>query len=362
MDFGMVFSARIFSCYFAFPHILSLFMKSNSTPLLPHFGQSQIFRLLTLLLLVLGLQTGKVSAQQVLIDPNAEGGFHLGDHSFETNGWSYVNKDAANFWVTSWTSPTVSGAFIKNGGTLNSYNIGASSVVHFWRDVTIPANVPYMDLTFDWIGGGESLWDELLVSISPTTYTPVPSGAQNLATNLLTAPAITLGRYSEPFAPGLNHNQSLRIYRSDIGGNCGVETTFRLIFTWKNDDLFGTPPPVSVSKIRLVTVPLTITDPADQSECTTGTDFTFVGTPIAVAPSTASFTLSPTPDPAPPTELINTGPGTATLDVSATPPGYYNVSYVYKRNNYTCSVKGDTVRILEGPETLAPPKQVHYHH
>lgn len=79
---------------------------------------------------------------QLLVDPAGAGGFESGT-SFAANGWTVVNGSQTNQWHVGIAAVFAGtrAAYISNtGGTSNNYDIGASSVVHFYRDITVPAN------------------------------------------------------------------------------------------------------------------------------------------------------------------------------------------------------------------------------
>lgn len=110
---------------------------------------------------------------QILVDPAGDGGFESGT-TFTANGWTVVNGSQTNQWYVG-TAAVFAGtraAYISNtGGGTNNYDINASSVVHFYRDITIPANST-VNLSFNWRGYGESGYDYLRVFVVPTTTTP----------------------------------------------------------------------------------------------------------------------------------------------------------------------------------------------
>ena len=300
------------------------------------------------LLLLISFQ---LSAQIV---PN--GNFNAG-----SSGWNIVNGTAPNKWFIGTVSPIpgpvpvgLSGnyAYISNSNGLNwDYAINTTSVVHFYRDITLPAGVPVFELTFDWINNGESTWDELMVSTAPTYYTPTASTV-SLMQNGLPAPANTLARLS---GKTTKQAASVRIYGSDYG-NCNLPVTIRLIFTWKNDDLFGDNPPAALDNIVINEVPMTLSiGGGPKARCADASDYTFSATPLPnVQPgSTSTFNISPaTPG------LINNNNGTAGLDVSAvTSPGKYNIEYAYSADGCTYRIS-DTIRVFGVPkanlkETLA---------
>ncbi|MFN3918366.1 MAG: T9SS type A sorting domain-containing protein [Flavobacteriales bacterium] len=181
-------------------------------------------------------------AQTVLINPATVGGFE-GGSGFAANGWVEVNGAQTNRWycVTP-ANPAIpfagnNCAYISNnhpGGTTYNYNVSNTSVVHFYRDYTIPAGEPYITLTFYIKVQGEGCCDYLRVYDTPTTFTPVvgtlPASGQIGSYNMLGTGWV---------------QQTIQI--------CGTPgQTRRLIFSWRNDNSIGTQPPAAIDNISLV--------------------------------------------------------------------------------------------------------------
>ncbi|MDW8296093.1 MAG: hypothetical protein RMJ97_04335 [Raineya sp.] len=105
-------------------------------------------------------------AQITLVNPAAEGGFEVGA-TFALNGWTVVNGTQTNQWHVGTAAffAGLRGAYISNNsGTSNNYDVSATSVVHFYRDITIPPNST-VNLSFRWRGQGESGFDYLRVYV-----------------------------------------------------------------------------------------------------------------------------------------------------------------------------------------------------
>jgi hypothetical protein len=195
-----------------------------------------------------------------IINPATEGGFENGT-TFAANGWSIDNGTVGNQWflgnVASIPAGVVSGsraAYISpDAGVTNGYNNGSVSIVHFWRDVTIPAGQTDITLAFTWASLGEtSSFDALMVSVAPTTYTPVASNV-SLGTSALAAPATTVAQLWNQAAV---QNASIKI-PANLVNNCVAAATIRLIFTWKNDGSLGTNPAASIDNISLTAAAVT---------------------------------------------------------------------------------------------------------
>ncbi len=193
------------------------------------------------------------NSQTILINPTAEGGFESGA-TFAANGWTVDNGAAVNQWYLG-TVPagfTTNSAYISNdGGISNAFTNTSPSVVHFYRDVTFPAGETFMQLTFDWMALGESgFWDAMIVSVAPTTFTPVAS-TTSLGTGVLAAPAVEIGRF---WNFGTIQTAIINLSPAVIG-NCSASVTVRLIFTWKSDTSGGLNPPAVVDNISLTSAP-----------------------------------------------------------------------------------------------------------
>ena len=141
-------------------------------------------RLLLSCLLLLCCFAPFAVAQTTIIDPAGAGGFELGN-TFAANGWTVVNNAPVNPTNKWYVGPLLTGfpgnaAYISyDGGTTYGYNGSASSLVHFYRDVTFPAGQIHTTLSFSWKGFGTAFYDGLQVSIAPTTITPATSNSSN---------------------------------------------------------------------------------------------------------------------------------------------------------------------------------------
>jgi hypothetical protein len=190
-------------------------------------------------------------AQTTLISPTGAGGFELGS-TFTANGWTEVNSTANTWHVGSAATPYAgsNSAYVSSdAGTTWSYDNAAYHTSHFYRDVTVPAGETDIQLSFQWKGAGESGWDRFLIFTAPTSVTPV---ADIPASNSTTISGATLA-YSQSVFPQAAYT-SLTVYLpAALAG-----TTFRLIFTWQNDDLFGDNPPVTFDNISLVSQNLSL--------------------------------------------------------------------------------------------------------
>ncbi|SHK25429.1 fibronectin type III domain-containing protein [Chryseobacterium polytrichastri] len=193
------------------------------------------------------------------------------------NDLTLINGSAVNKWAygSAVGNPANSLYISNDNGVTNGYTIaGASSIVHAYKEVIIPAGSTIATLAFDWKANGESTWDYLRVWLVPDTYTPTAGTA-------ITAAA---GRIQV----GGNYNQQGG-WQNYLNTNLNISTfaaagKMRLVFEWTNDGSGGTQPPVAIDNINLF-IPT----------C-------FVPTPLApssVATTTAIISwTAPTPAPA----------------------------------------------------------------
>lgn len=176
-------------------------------------------------------------------------------------GWTVVNGAQTNKWNIG-TGASFTGrysAYITNGTTgataFNLYNVNASSIVHFYRDITIPNSGDSVFLTFKWRAQGEngaatSNYDFGAVVIA-NSGTAVNAGAE-----VLTAKATgggngriggdaTYGKFNLAYvAGGLWNTETINL-------TAWKGLTKRLIFTWVNDGSLGTQPPMAFDNIFL---------------------------------------------------------------------------------------------------------------
>ncbi|PLX11336.1 MAG: hypothetical protein C0594_03820 [Marinilabiliales bacterium] len=167
-----------------------------------------------------------------------DGTFETGT-TFADNAWTVVN-DATNQWEigTAANNGGSNGAYISNdGGTSNTYDNSITQVSHFYVDYAFPAGETVIDLSFDWKCDGESSYDNLKVFLVPTSTTPT-------AGTSLSTGQIGDTYYSEQLTWT---NESITIDGSNAG------STMRLVFSWKNDGLYGDSPPIAVDNISITT-------------------------------------------------------------------------------------------------------------
>ena len=167
------------------------------------------------------------------INPEKEGGFESCCSPYD-NGWTAVNNGTNN-WVVGEGGGSTGGsqaAYISNnGGTSAAYNITTAQTSHLYRDVMVHPNATNINLQFDWQNMGQSGFDRLLVYTAPTSVNPVAGVPASSNTTLTGATLVsTLNLHSNQHFS----NESITLPASLAG------STFRLIFTWQNNNSSGT--------------------------------------------------------------------------------------------------------------------------
>jgi len=207
--------------------------------------------------------------------------------NFDNQRWVFANGTQRNkfFIGTPQADDDVTYAdnklFVSSDGLTNSYITNASSV-YVYRDVTLPADLTFAKISFDWILKGEggasttsTPYDYGRFYIVPTSVTPAAG------TNLGHAETITDAIYSlrnNPVATATGRRHYLLYNPShtytgayeDIAHNYVDEAvdlteyagqTVRLVFFFKNDSGIH-PPSLAIDNFELVNAPscLTLTD------------------------------------------------------------------------------------------------------
>ncbi|MFA5328922.1 MAG: PA14 domain-containing protein [Prolixibacteraceae bacterium] len=183
--------------------------------------------------------------QTVLINPASDGGFENGT-TFTANGWTVVD-DGTNDWIVG-TGTNYAGsrsAYVSSNGTTNLYDNTNNQTSHFYRDVTIPSGENNLELSFYLKGVGEAGFDRLLIYTAPISVTPVAGVPVQWTTTFTGATLV----YTQSTTISSYSLQTIKL-PSSLGG-----TTFRLIFTWQNDNNTGTDPPAAIDNIRLTSQP-----------------------------------------------------------------------------------------------------------
>ncbi|MEN3040202.1 MAG: hypothetical protein ABDH66_01505, partial [Bacteroidia bacterium] len=230
------------------------------------------------ILRTLGLLLSLGWTQTILVSGTGDGSFEGGTgctgNSYTVNGWTIVNGTQTNRWAVN----NIPGGAHHGSRAIyitdncgpnppsHNYNVNSASVVHFYRDVTLPAGQPYMTISAYVRVNGENGWDYLDIFVAPTSVTPT-AGTQ-------VAAAYRIARYSMI-------SSSWTQITARFCGTAGQ--TYRVIFSWRNDNSLGTQPPAAVDRIHItasstpawmVNVPaLPYTHGADNT-CGKGNNFT----------------------------------------------------------------------------------------
>jgi hypothetical protein len=172
-----------------------------------------------------------------------------GDFENGSSGWTLVNGSQVNKWVVgSNATAGFSGAgsvYISNdpSGAVHRYDTTATSVVYFYKDIAIPADVRSLWVQFDYICAGEPgsgrPVDGLQVQLQSTNV-GVTGGVDNGSN--------TPGFYSAYAGTGTWQRGVIApfIFVQGYGGS-----TARLIFQWKNNNVGGTQPPAAIDNIKV---------------------------------------------------------------------------------------------------------------
>jgi gliding motility-associated-like protein len=167
--------------------------------------------------------------------------------TFEVNPtkWTLSNGTQANKWVvgTAVDNGGDQSLYISNdNGVTNAYTANnAASVVHAYRDFTVPAGTSEIEVSFDWKSVGQTTTNDYFrVWLVPTTFNPVP-GTQILAN----AERIRIG-------DNFNGNATWKtsLYALNAAGYAGQNR--RLVFEWRNDATGTNGPPAAIDNVNIV--------------------------------------------------------------------------------------------------------------
>lgn len=189
-------------------------------------------------------------AQTVLVDPAGAGGFELGS-SFADNGWT-VSNGSNNPWVLGLANTTAPfagySAYISTDGITPGYLNTAAASNFFWRDIVVPAGQERVDVSFNWLSGGESttsFFDCWQVFFVPSTTTPV---------GVTTSPGSGLALVPSSLSGGIfvgGGNLQTAAVQTFSGAAYLPAGSYRIVFHWKNDGSGGTTPGASIDNISV---------------------------------------------------------------------------------------------------------------
>ncbi|MFM8958964.1 MAG: G8 domain-containing protein, partial [Bacteroidota bacterium] len=203
--------------------------------------------LLMLVLLVTG--TAIVHAQStLLVDPAGAGGFELGS-TFAANGWT-VSNGANNPWILGAANTTApfagNSAYISTNGSTPGYSNTAIASNFFWRDIVVPSGQERVNVSFNWLSGGELDWDLWQVFLVPITTTPV--GSTTYQGSGLTAIPVSLPGALLVASGNLQSTTQTFTGSAFLAAGAG---SYRVVFHWKNDGSGGATPGVSIDNISV---------------------------------------------------------------------------------------------------------------
>jgi hypothetical protein len=142
-------------------------------------------------------------------------------------------------------------AYVSNdAGVTANYTNTAASVNYFYRDITVPAGETKIVLTFNWSGAGEDGWDSYQVFTAPTTVNPAAIATSGGSFASTPVPAGVAGATSIGFG-SIQTGVQTATYTlpASLAG-----TTFRLIFSWRNDTSGGSSPAAAIDNISLTSL------------------------------------------------------------------------------------------------------------
>src|SRR5690606_36180412 len=224
------------------------------------------------------------------IPVNIEGAGYSTDFESPSHGWQFVNGTQANQWVVGTAVSYCPGThlfYISNtGGSSNQYSNTATSVVHVYRDVQIPAGADEIYFSFDWRGMGDvndhfKIWHTPAGSsyYLPTAglgILPIPSSGTQVGGN-------TANHYNNP--GWVNKGYTVQIPLAMQG------TVRRFIIEWKNNNNGGVQPPAAIDNINIHVITCKApTNPTISNTTTAEADFAW--TAPAVVPASYDYYIT----------------------------------------------------------------------
>lgn len=183
-------------------------------------------------------------SQTTLISPTSDGGFENGN-TLASNGWNAVNGSTDSWNVGNVPVPSAGTrcAFVSaTGGTTWQYS-QTSSVIHLYKQITVPVNEPKIALSFKWKAGGEGTgtndWDNMKAFLVPSSYNPVagvpiPPNYQVGTLYKLSSVNWSTANISLAVVPG---------------------ASYKLVFSWKSDILDVVNPPAAIDQVSMISNP-----------------------------------------------------------------------------------------------------------
>lgn len=164
------------------------------------------------------------------------------DFSSGNDNYTFINGSQANKWeYGNAVGNPPNAVYISNTyGNTNAYNVNGASIVHTYRDITIPAGTDNTIFSFDWRAGGESAKDYLRVWLVPATFSPTAGTG------------ITAGAGRIKVGNDFNMQTAWQTYiNTNLDLNTFAGSDMRLVFEWINNNSGGTQPPAAIDNISL---------------------------------------------------------------------------------------------------------------
>ena len=185
--------------------------------------------------------------------------------------WLLNNGTCINYWTMGAVSNTANALYITNDGTSPAYTVSSAiSMVSASKLFTI-GTAPRVNISFDVMVGGESMYDYIKLFFSPETETypakaSVAPTSSEYGYNSYSQYAFD---FSDYFSQSTYTSSSSYPYRFNLTGgnvvhidaimpnpheNPDENSTAQVVFTWKNDNSGGTQPGAIISNVT-ITVP-----------------------------------------------------------------------------------------------------------
>ena len=193
----------------------------------------------TAIITVTTQDSGKTASCEVTatLGSNATSTPFTEDFESDVSEWT-LTGGITNRWVVG-TATSYSGnasLYISNtNGAGNEYGVNSGSATHSYCDIYFsPSPVDYL-LSFDWKGMGESGYDYLEVHLIEISDTP-EEGVLFTSSNLLDS-----------------YGGSDTWQHATLSLSAGLYsgTTKRLVFTWRNNSIGGTQPPIAIDNVQV---------------------------------------------------------------------------------------------------------------
>lgn len=197
--------------------------------------------------------------------------------NFDTAQWSFGNGSEANkFYIG---TPATSGnitfesnkLFVSQNGTDATYIGGDQSDIYAYRDITLPADLTLVKLSFDWVARGETgAYDYGRFFITSTDHNVL--GGTEIDRIVDNVPGAYYNAKNEhrvnnnfgfftstAFEAGTFNEKSLQYFKEDVDLSAYAGQTVRLVFYWRNDSGVQNPPSLVVDNFVIDYAPNCLT-------------------------------------------------------------------------------------------------------